>query len=409
MSDLWTLSVAFRYTLSRTGNQLVSFMSLISMAGLVLGVAVLVVVLSVMNGFERELRENVLKVLPHGSIEGRPSLQDWPTVAKEIRENPRVQGVAPFIKGSGLLVSGGVLVPIAYTGIDPIQEVAVSQLSDYMIAGDLSVIEEGGWNVVLGADIASRLQVQVTDKVTLVLPEARISLAGPVPRSRRLTVAGIFATRADLDGEMIYLAISDAARLQRMTGVQGLRIKVDNLFEAPELLWQQLVKLGRGDLYARSWMGTHGNLYRAIEVQKTTMFLLLFLLIAVAAFNVVANLVMTVDDRVGDIAILKTMGAADGAILKIFILHGAMVGLVGVLLGLLVGVIFAVNVSDLYIALDSTLGLNLMGQYFIHYLPSVIAAADVIVVGSGAFVVCLIATIYPALKAARTLPVESLK
>lgn len=384
-------------------------MSFISVAGLVLGVAVLVLVLSVMNGFEQALRQRVLAVLPHGVIFAEQGFPDWQATAAILTTDPAVLAVAPYMEGAGLVVANGNVQGITFTGIEPAAEAQVSIIDDFVTQGSLASLRGREFNVAIGRGLANLLGVQLGDRLTLVLPMAQLTLAGPVPRSKRFTVSAIFAVGTDADKNQLLLHQKDVEILLGAEAVQGLRVAMVDLFEAQQVLPRLMRTLQRDDLYASSWMRRYGNLYDAIAVQKTTMFLLLLMLVAVAAFNVVSNLMMTVNDKQGDIGILRTLGASKEAIVTIFIFHGALVGAIGISLGVLSGVGLALVVSDLYMFIDSTLALGIMDEYFVHYLPAEVLPADILQVAGVSMLICLLATLYPAFQAARSNPVEALQ
>ncbi|MDP4598012.1 MAG: lipoprotein-releasing ABC transporter permease subunit [Pseudomonadales bacterium] len=401
--------IALRYTRSSAADRLVSFMSFIAVAGLVLGVAVLVLVLSVMNGFEQALRDRVLAVLPHGVIFAEQGFADWQGTAAILTADPAVAAVAPFMEGAGLVVANGNVQGVTFTGIEPAAEAQVSIIDDFVTQGSLATLRGRDFNVAIGRSLANQLGVQLGDRLTLVLPMAQLTLAGPLPRSKRFTVSAIFAVGTDADKNQLLLHQQDVELLLGAEAVQGLRVAFVDLFEAEQVLPRLMSSLQRDDLYASSWMRRYGNLYDAIAVQKTTMFLLLLMLVAVAAFNVVSNLMMTVNDKQGDIGILRTLGASKEAIVTIFILHGALVGAIGISLGVLAGIGLALVVSDLYLFIDSTLALGIMDEYFVHYLPSKVLPADILQVAGVSMLICLLATLYPAFQAARSNPVEALQ
>lgn len=405
----WRLHVASRYSVSGTSDHLVSFMSLISVTGLVLGVGVLVVVLSVMNGFEEELRRRVLGVVPHGVIYSHQQGANWDLAMQRWKDHPEVVAVAPVIEGNGLILANGELAGVTFAGIDPELESGVSIVQNYFVSGGLNSLVGGEYKVVLGQPLALRLNVDVGDKVTLVLPELRLGLAGPMPTMKRLTVSGLFKVGSDLDKSQLYLHIRDAQKIKRQQGIDGIRIRVHDLFQAPRILHELILMSDEEVLYAFSWMRRHGNLYDAIQMQKTTMFLLLLMLVAVAAFNVVSNLMMTVQDKRSDIAILRTMGASQGSIRTIFIIHGCLVGIVGISIGILLGSLLAFWLGDIYKFVDEALGLGLMDEYFIQYLPTRVLASDLVVIAIVSFSICLLATIYPASRAAAANSIEALQ
>ena len=407
--DNWRTGIAFRYTHSSASDQLVSFMSLISVAGLILGVAVLVIVLSVMNGFERELRERVLSVLPHGIVFADNGFADWESIAEDFRAYPGVVGAAPYVEGTGLIVGSNQLVGVSFTGVDPAAEAKISGLGQFTLEGTLDILVAGKFGLVIGSDLADTLGVGINDRVTLILPDAQLTLAGPVPRSKRFTVVGQFNAGTDADKNSILMHHEDAQRLLRLPRVSGIRVSLEDLFEVQRILPELATSLDRPDVYYASWMRRYGNLYNAISIQKSTMFLLLSMLIAVAAFNVVSNLVMVVNDKRSDIAILRTMGAHPNSILKIFIIHGALVGALGVSLGVMCGVVMSYYVSDFYLLIESQFAVGLMDEYFVHYLPSEILLRDVALVACVSMVICLCSSIYPAYTASKADPVECLQ
>lgn len=409
MNSPWRLWIALRYTRAGTTDRLLSFMSLISISGLVLGVAVLVLVLSVMNGFERELRTRVLGVLAHAVVYNDQGFADWAVAATVIDTHPQVLATAPFSEGSGLVIANDEVVGITFNGIEPELESRVSILGDYLVAGSLAELLPGEFRVALGTRLASQLKVGLGDKVTLVLPDAVLSLAGPIPRTRRFEIVALFEVGSDADKDQLLIHLTDANRLQRTPRIDGIRLKLDDLFAAPEVLSDVLALPDAGQWYGSTWMRRYGSLYDAISLQKRTMFLLLLMLVAVAAFNVVSNLVMTVDDKRGDIAVLRTLGASPGSVMSIFVMHGAMVGAIGVAAGIVLGILLALFLGDIYGAIDRWLGLGVMDEYFIHYLPSRVLTSDVVTVSVVSMGICLLATLYPAYKASTCHPVEALQ
>lgn len=407
--DNWRMGVAFRYTYSSASDQLVSFMSLISVAGLILGVAVLVIVLSVMNGFERELRERVLAVLPHGVVFADNGFADWGAVTDRFLAHPKVVAAAPYVEGAGLIIGQDKLLGVSFTGVDPLAESKIFGIGQFTQTGSLDALVSGKFGLIIGSSLAKQLDVTLGDRVTLIMPDAQLTLAGPVPRSKRFTIVGEFTAGTDADKSTILMHHKDAQRLLRLQSVNGIRISLNDLFEVQDVLPELAAGLNRSDVFYASWMRRYGNLYNAISVQKSTMFLLLSMLIAVAAFNVVSNLVMVVNDKRSDIAILRTMGAHPSTILRIFILHGALVGALGVTLGVLLGILVSSNVSNLYLVIENQFSLDLMDEYFVHYLPSEILPGDVFLVAFVSMIICLCSSIYPALSAAKTDPVECLQ
>lgn len=405
----WPGLTALRYAKSRSGDGLVSSMTAISVTGLVLGVAVLVIVLSIMNGFERELRERVLSVLAHGVLAADQPFENWSETAAQIEQHPEVIGTAPIQEGNALVVANGVVAGIQLAGISPVHEVKVSRIPDYMIEGEFTSLESGEFCLLLGDSLARKLGVGVGQNVTLVLPEAQMTLAGAQPRMRRFEVGGIFRVGSDADKTQLYIHIDDALRLGRKRGVSSIRIAVADLFDAPRIMREIASSLPRQDWYGTSWLRRHGNLYDAIQTQKTTLFLLLLMLVAVAAFNIVSNLVLIVNDKRADIAILRTMGASGREILQIFLYQGLLIGAGGIAVGLIIGSLTATYITTLYQWVDRTLGLGLMDEYFIHYLPSQILVEDLVLIGLVSLFICFLATLYPAFVAGKTLPAEALR
>ena len=408
----FSLYVGLRYTSAKRNNNFISFISLVSMLGLMLGVAALIVVLSVMNGFDRELKERILGMVPHGTISdyGTP-LENWQAVAEKVNQQPGVIGTAPYIQAQGMLTNRGVVRGVLINGIEPELEQKISILDDHIKAGSLDALQPKSYGIVLGSLLARSMGVALGDKVTLVLPEASISVAGIIPRLKRFTVVGVFEVGAELDANLAYIHIDDAARIKRMaSGVDGIRLEFDNLFQAPTRIRQIIADLG--EFYrASDWTRTHGNLFQAIQLEKKMIGLLLFLIVFLAAFNIVSTLVMVVTDKKGDIAILRTLGATPGRIMRIFMVQGTVIGVMGTLLGSVLGVVLALTITDLIAWVEHTFGIQFLSAdvYFISYLPSQLQTGDVMVIISVALGISFLATIYPAWRASRTQPAEALR
>jgi lipoprotein-releasing system permease protein len=278
-----------------------------------------------------------------------------------------------------------------------------------MIEGEFKSLESGQFRLLMGFGLAQKLGVTVGDRITLVLPEAQMTMAGPQPRMRRFEVGGVFRVGSDVDKTQIYIHIDDALKLVRKRNISSIRIAVDDLFEAPRVMREIAASLPRQDWFGTSWLRRHGNLYDAIQTQKTTLFLLLLMLVAVAAFNIVSNLILIVNEKRADIAILRTMGASSREILQIFLYQGLLIGAAGIIVGLIIGGVTAVYVTSLYQWFDQSLGLGLMDEYFIHYLPSQILVSDLVLIGFVSLFICFLATLYPAYVAGKTLPAEALR
>ncbi|MBQ0783162.1 MAG: lipoprotein-releasing ABC transporter permease subunit [Amphritea sp.] len=408
----FSLYVGLRYTAAKRSNNFISFISLVSMLGLMLGVAALIVVLSVMNGFDRELKDRILGMVPHGTISdyGKP-LENWQTVAEAVNLQPGVVGTAPYIQAQGMLTNRGVVRGVLINGIEPELEQKISILGDHMKAGSLDQLTSKSYGIVLGSLLARSMGAAVGDKITLVLPEASISVAGVIPRLKRFTVVGLFEVGAELDANLAYIHIDDAARIKRMnSGVDGIRLQFDNLFEAPYRIRQIITDLG--EFYrASDWTRTHGNLFQAIQLEKKMIGLLLFLIVFVAAFNIVSTLVMVVTDKKGDIAILRTLGATPGRIMRIFMVQGTVIGVMGTLLGSALGIALALTITDLIAWVEQVFGIQFLSAevYFISYLPSQLRLGDVVTIISVALSISFLATLYPAWRASRTQPAEALR
>ncbi|WP_271105395.1 lipoprotein-releasing ABC transporter permease subunit [Pseudomonas tohonis] len=408
------LFIGARYTRAKRRSYFVSFISLTSMIGLALGVLVMILVLSVMNGFDREMRERVLGMVPHATIESAVPINDWQALADKVRAHPGIVAVAPFTQMQGLLTNDGKVQKVLVNAVDPALESQVSIIDDFFVKGDLASLRAGEFGIVIGDKAATKLGVGLGDKVTFVLPEVAVTPAGVFPRMKRFTVVGIFHVGAgELDGALAVANIKDTARLHRWKPdqVQGLRLKLDDLFQAPRVAWQIAGQLEGEDFYARDWTRTHGNLYQAIRMEKTMIGLLLLLIVAVAAFNIISTLVMVVTDKKGDIAILRTLGATPGQIMGIFMVQGTVIGVVGTAIGCVLGILAALNVSAAISWLEDVLGHKFLSAdvYFIDYLPSQLMLEDVVLVCGAALVLSFFATLYPAWRAARTQPAEALR
>ncbi|MDP0562190.1 MAG: lipoprotein-releasing ABC transporter permease subunit [Candidatus Endonucleobacter sp. (ex Gigantidas childressi)] len=406
------LFIGLRYTRAKRRNHFISFISATSILGLTLGVCVLIIVLSVMNGFDRELKQRILGMVAHATITStQGGLNGWQDMLKTIPEVPGVEDAAPFINAQGMLVNRGEVQGVMVYGIDPVYEKNVSIINDHMVKGVLEDLKPGEFDMVIGGSLAQALGVGIGDKVALVLPEANINLAGVFPRLKRFRVAGIFSVGADLDSNLAYIHIKDAARLMRVTeGASGIRLKMRDLFEAPKLAWDVAMQLP-GRYYVQDWTHTHGRLFQAIQMEKTMVGLLLILIVAVAAFNIVSTLVMVVTDKQGDIAILRTFGASPRTIMGIFMVQGSLIGITGTFAGVLFGVIAALNVPEIVSWIEAVFDTHFLSPdvYFISYLPSHLIWQDVIVISVSGLVMSFLATLYPAWKASRVQPVEALR
>lgn len=406
------LYMGLRYTRARKSSHFVSFISLTSMLGIALGVMVLITVLSVMNGFDSEIHHRFFGMAPEITVSDYSGkMADWSSVQAIIEKTPGVIAAAPFVGGQGLLTHQGQIVPVVVSGVLPKQERRLIQIDKKMVAGSLDQLSHFG--IVLGQTLASRLGVSVGGKVTLMIPKASITIAGTIPRFKRFRVAGIFSAGSgfNFDSKLAFIDLADAQTLFQMKNtVTGLRIKINDVYAAPHLSMLLNGKL-KGAYEFSDWTRQFGAFFKAVKMEKTMMFLILLLIIAVAAFNLVSSLVMVVNDKQAEIAILRTMGATPRMILWVFVVQGSFVGLVGTAIGLLLGVCLALNVTDLTNWLQNLFEVQVLSSnvYFVDFLPSELQWLDVINVCAIAVVMSITATLYPAYRASKTLPAEALR
>ncbi len=407
------LYVGLRYTRAKRRNHFISFISLTSMLGITLGVTALITVLSVMNGFEKELRERILSMAAHVAVTGLTGrLRDWQGVAQVARGQPHVLGAAPYIEGEAMLTHRQAVSGAVIRGILPQEEPAVSQVGSKLVAGALGDLSAGSFGIILGKELAWTLGAQVGDQITLVAPEATVTPAGVLPRLKRFHVVGIFEIGMyEYDKGLALVNMEDAARMFRMDGeVTGVRLKLDDMFLAPGAARQLALELPASDL-VRDWTQLHANFFRAVGTEKTVMFIILMLIIAVAAFNIVSTLVMMVTDKEGDIAILRTLGVTPLGIMRIFVVQGSLLGVFGTVLGVIGGVLLALNVESLVPFIEHLFGIHFLSPdvYYISELPSDLHWHDVSRIAAVSFVLSILATVYPAWRAARVQPAEALR
>jgi lipoprotein-releasing system permease protein len=377
------------------------------------GVAALIVVLSVMNGFEQELRARLLNLTSHAVVTapgGR--LREWQPLLERIEATPGVAGAAPYVEVQAMLAHEGVLKGTLLRGIDPDLEASVSRVEQHLVAGSLSQLVPGSDQLVMGRLLAARLRVGVGDSLTLLVPTGSDTGTRLVPRLRRFTVAGLFDVgMEEQDGVLALAHLEDAAAARGRPGeVSGLRVEMDDIFAAPRLARAIAAELGPG-YEARDWTTENASYFRAVRIEKTMMTIILSLVVAVAAFNIVATLVMVVTDKRAEIAILRTMGLSPGSVMRVFLVQGATIGAVGTLLGVLLGVPLALNVGTVVPALESLFGFSVLPAdvYYITRLPTDLRLPQVAMVTGIALALCLLSTIYPSLRAARTEPAEALR
>ena len=405
--------IGTRYLRSAHRRGFVSFVALMSVCGLTLGVATLIVVLSVMNGFERELRSRILAVTSHAELTGTSGpLADWPALAARARGQSGVEAAAPYIESQAMLANGTAMAGATVRGVLPAQERVATGLAQRVTAGSLADLTPGGYGIVLGTALAHELGAHLGGTVVVIAPQGTATPTGVVPRMRRFRVVGIFSSGMyEFDRGLALMHMADAARLFNMgAGVTGLRLALSDPLRAPEVAVRVARALG-GDFYVSDWTQNHANFFRSIEITKSMMFVILLMLVAVAAFNIVATLVMIVKEKQTDIAILRTLGAAPRNVLATFAVQGVLIGLAGTLLGAGLGTLLADNLERLVGALERLTGVRFIDAsvYYLSDLPAYVEWADVLRVCGVAFLLCALATIYPAWRAARTAPAEALR
>jgi len=407
-----SIFVGLRYTRAKRRKNFISFISMTSMIGLALGVLAMIVVLSVMNGFQREMSSRILGMVPHAMIQGVKPLDDWRPVAAAAMKNPEVLAAVPFTELDGMLSYKGMMQPIQISGVDPAREGEVSIVADHIVQGRLDDLKPGEFGVVVGEITARRFRLNVGDKITLIVPEVSTAPGGITPRMQRLNVVGVFKVGAELDGSMGLINAADAAEMQRWQPeqVQSVRLKLKDLYTAPEVSAAIVRDLGAG-YKADDWTHTQGSLFSAMKMEKTMIGLLLLMIVAVAAFNIIATLIMVVNDKGADIAILRTIGATPRQIMGIFMVQGTVIGVAGTVIGGVLGVIAAINVSAIVGWVERISGQHIFTSdvYFISNLPSELQAGDVMLICGAGLVLSFLATIYPAYRASQIEPAHALR
>lgn len=407
------LFIGLRYTRARRRNHFVSFISGVSILGITVGVWALITVLSVMNGFERELRERILSVASHATVSARSGwLKDWPALTESILENSEVLSAAPFIYGQGLLTRGNTVSGALIRGVLPEKESSVSTILEHLKSGVQNPLTQGGWKIVLGAQLARSLGVGVGDRVTLIAPKGRITPAGLLPRMRRFEVSAIFEMNMyEYDSGIALIHLDDAARLlETGGGVTGVRLRLQEIYRAPRVRAQLQQRLG-GMFHISDWTREHENFFTALKIERRVMFVILLLIIAVAAFNIVSTLVMVVTDKRADVAILRTLGLPPLSVMAVFIVQGVVIGFGGTVVGGALGVLTAINIETLVPWVENLFGIEFFpaSVYVISDFPAQLRWPDVYLISGVSFLICLLATLYPAWRASRTQPAEALR
>ena len=407
------LNIGLRYTRAKRRNHFISFISGTSMVGITLGIVALIVVLSVMNGFHKEIQQRILRMASHATLsDPYGGMADWRDVLERVRAHAGVIGAAPFVEVQGMLVNGSYVSGAMIRGIVPAEEDQVADLRSQMVSGAVDDLVEGSFNIVLGRDLAAYLGVGPGDKITVVTPQVSATPVGVMPRLKRFTVSGIFAVgMADYDRNAAYIALHDGATLMNLgDAVTGVRLKLTDMWEAPRLARQIAYDLG-GTYRLVDWTQMHANFFSALAMEKRMMSIILFLIVAVAAFNIVSTLVMVVTDKQSDIAVLRTLGLSPARVMVTFMVQGTAIGLIGTLIGMVAGVILALNVEPVVGAIEQVFGVHFLDPsiYYISELPSDVHLSDVFSIGGGAFLMSVLATLYPAWRAARTQPAEALR
>lgn len=406
------LYIGSRYTNLSQRDHFITFISIVSMVGIALGVMVLITVLSVMNGFTKEIRSRILSVTPHVMVsQAGGELQDWPTAVKYFNQDKEVEAAGPFIEGQGMITKGREVRGVMVKGIDPETVDAVFPLKTTLVDGSLEKLEAGSFGVVIGAEMAKRLGVGVGDDLTLLIPEVTVSLAGVSPRMKRLKILGVFAVGYIYDSTHIFVHLADGAKLYKTgQGVTGVQLRLRDPFKAPQLAAKYRNE-SQGFYNVVDWTILNSAYFSAVKMEKTMMFFTLLMILAIAVFNLISTLVMVVTDKRGDIAIFRVLGASKRKIMSIFIAQGAIIGLIGTIVGVITGILLALNVTDIVAFIEQAFKVKFLSEevYFISFLPSDLQLKDVLLVAACAMGLSLLATIHPAWRASKVEPAEALR
>jgi lipoprotein-releasing system permease protein len=406
--------IGLRYTQARRRHRIISFISLISIVGIALGIAALITILSVMNGFGNEVRNSILSFISHVTIaEQNGQLKDWQALGERVKGSPHVRSYAPYVEGQALVARGKEVSGVMVRGILPEREKAVSDIAEKMDSGSLDALKPDEFGVVVGYYIALKLNLQVGSPVSLVVPQAQATPAGLLPRFKRFTVVGIFKSgNYQYDGGQVLINVDDAAKLYQMASghVTGLRLKLDNVDAAPRVRNEIEQQIGF-DYRVRDWTRENNAWFRALAIEKTAMFVILSLIVGVAMFNVVSTLIVVVNEKRSDIAILRTLGASPRSIMAIFMVQGSLIGVIGTFAGTVAGVLLALNVGNLVHALEWIFNTRFLAPeiYFLSDLPSDLQWGDVAIISGVSFALSLLSTLYPAWRASQTQPAEALR
>ncbi|KUJ84860.1 lipoprotein-releasing system transmembrane subunit LolC [Microbulbifer flavimaris] len=405
------LYIGLRYVAARRRQQFISFINGFSLLGMALGVMALIVVTSVMNGFDRELKTRILSVVPHGFVERQGGLEDWQGIAESLQQKPHVEAASPFVNGFALLGAGGTSHGVEFQGVDPSALRDVSTVGEHMVSGSLDNLQPRSYNIVLGRILARQLNAIVGDSVVLTLPEVVVTPAGIFPRTKRFTVAGIFSVGAQVDQGVALVNIEDAARLLRMPGkVQGLQLRFDDMNNALGRVPAYAADLGE-EFSGEDWSQSQGSLFQAVKMEKTVVTLMLMIIVAVAAFNIVSALVLMVADKRSDIAVLRTLGLTSRQIMSVFVVQGSAIGIIGAVAGAVLGTLIAFNLTDMVTWVENLLGAKIFDPrvFFVSFLPSEFRTADAVTVLTAAILMSLLATLFPAWRASQIQPAEALR
>ncbi len=414
MFQPYELFIGLRYTRARRRNHFISFISLISILGIAIGVWALITIISVMNGFESELRNRILGMASHATISDYSgALPHWGSVLEQAKQHDDVTGAAPYVEGQLMLSSGGQVSGAIARGILPQYERDVADIEEKIQAGRLDSLQGGAWNIVLGKELAYSLRLRLGDKVTIITPQTNVTAAGFMPRLKTFTVSGIFELGMhEYDSALVFMHAEDAGKLFRLPkgSVTGIRLKLTDMFQAHKIA-EDVASTLDDSYWVSDWTRRHANFFSAIKTERMVMFIILTLIVAVAAFNIISTLIMVVTDKQADIAILRTLGASPRSIMLVFMVQGTMVGVMGTLIGMLAGAISGAYIGEAIALVESTFGFKFLAPdvYYISDLPSELRWQNVLTAGGFAFVVSVLATLYPARRAAKVQPAEALR